>query len=225
MDKTVYVVEDDENIRELVCIALENTYNAIGFVTAEDCLEAINNKIPDLILFDIMLPKMSGIEAVKLIRNNASYKKIPIIMLTAKDSEVDKIKGLDNGADDYITKPFGIMELMARIRALLRRSDLGEEENLICIDELKIDMAARKVYVNNIEIIFTYKEYELLLYFVKNKNRAISRDEILSKVWNYEYAGETRTVDIHIKTIRNKLDLASRFIKTVRGMGYIFDVR
>lgn len=229
MNKTVYLVEDDENIRELVCIALENTYNVHGFETAEECIEEMNNKIPDLILFDIMLPAMSGMDAVKIIRNNSRYNKVPIIMLTAKDSELDKIKGLDNGADDYITKPFSIMELMARIRSLFRRSDFsaesGNNENYLNFDELSINTDTREVFVDSKLVPLTFKEYELLVFIVRNRNRAVSRDEILTQVWEYEYMGETRTIDIHIKTIRDKLGKASRFIKTIRGLGYRFYVK
>lgn len=217
----IYVVEDDENIRDLVKIALEGaSYDVEAFETAEEALERIKERKPDLAVFDIMLPGISGIEAVKELKAHNAYKDIPVIHLTAKDSEIDKVKGLDGGADDYITKPFGILELMARIRSVLRRAKSTEEpDNYGC---LKINTDTREVFVNDELVTLTFKEYELLKFLIENNKRVVSRTELLNEVWGYEYIGETRTIDIHIRTIRQKLGEAGAYIKTVRGMGYRF---
>lgn len=228
MDKKIFVIEDDENIRSLIKIALEgNSYRVSAFETAEEALESLESEIPDLIIFDIMLPGMSGTDAVSILKKDERFKKIAIIMLTAKDSELDKIVGLDKGADDYMTKPFSIMELMARIRSLLRRSDYSSEHNAneLCEGTIRIDLNARVVYVDDEEVTLTYKEYEMLKFFMINKNRVIGRDELLNKVWGYEYTGETRTVDIHIRSLRHKLGNAAIYIKTSRGSGYLFEVK
>lgn len=227
MDKLIYVVEDDDNIRDLVSIALQgNGYRVSSFENAEDCLEGLKKEIPSLIIFDIMLPGISGIKAVQMIREDNNLKKIPVIMLTAKDSEIDKIKGLDSGADDYMTKPFSIMELMARVRSMLRRCELNgneeKEENSLVVGKIKINNDTREVFVEGRNVALTYKEYELLKFLIENKHKVLSRDEILNKVWRYEYTGETRTVDIHIMSLRQKLGDEGEFIKTVRGMGYRF---
>lgn len=229
MQKLIYVIEDDENIRELVKIALEGyNYEVKAFETAENALEKIKERIPDLAIFDIMLPGMSGIDAVKIIREDNKLKIIPIIMLTAKDSEVDKIVGLDVGADDYMTKPFSIMELMARIRSMLRRSEIdfehsGTNKKNDTFNQLEIDYATREVKVCGELVTLTFKEYELLKFLIENKDKVVSRSEVLNKVWGYEYTGETRTVDIHIRTLRQKLGIAGDYIKTSRGMGYRFN--
>lgn len=230
MSELIYIVEDDENIRELIRIALTGySYNVSAFEDAETAIEGIKNAIPDLCIFDIMLPGIDGITALKKIRENKVWKKIPVILLTAKDSEVDKIKGLDNGADDYMTKPFSVLELMARVRALLRRTeDLQEfaKSNIGSIyefDGLRINTDTREVFVNGEAATFTFKEYEVLKYLIENQHRVVSRDELLNKIWDYEYTGETRTVDIHIRTMRQKLGEACEMIKTVRGMGYRFN--
>ncbi len=217
----IYVIEDDENIRDLVKIALEGAaYNVEAFETAEEALSRIKEKKPDLAIFDIMLPGMSGIDAVNELKSHNAYKDIPIIHLTAKDREIDKVKGLDGGADDYITKPFGILELMARIRSVLRRS--ASEISIESYGCLEINTDTREVIVNGNIVALTFKEYELLKFLIENKKRVISRTELLNEVWGYEYIGETRTIDIHIRTIRQKLGEAGSYIKTVRGMGYRF---
>ncbi len=226
MEKLIYVIEDDDNIRNLLKIALEGySYKVEVFENAEDALKTINSKIPDLALFDIMLPGIDGITAVKELRQNPKFKNLPIIFLTAKDSEVEKIVGLDSGADDYITKPFSVLEFMARIRSIFRRfEDLKEPENIMKAGELLINNDTREVFVSNEKILLTFKEYELLKYLLENKHRAVSRDEILDKIWGYKYMGETRTVDIHIRSIRQKLGCAGNYITTVRGMGYRFNL-
>ena len=220
----IYVIEDDQNIRDLVQVALEgNGYNVSAFETAEEALEAIKNKKPDLCLFDIMLPGMDGISAVKKLKEHKAYADIPIIHLTAKDSEIDKVKGLDSGADDYITKPFGILELMARIRSVLRRSSSSERKD-DSLGILKINTDTREIFVNDKPVTLTFKEYELLKFLIENRKRVISRTELLNEVWGYEYLGETRTIDIHVRTIRQKLGEAGSYIKTIRGMGYRFKI-
>lgn len=226
MSYTVYIIEDDKNICELLEIALKSyNYNVFAFENGEDAIKNLNINPPDLIICDVMLPNLDGMRVISTIRNEKGFDIIPIIMLTAKDSEVDKIKGLDAGADDYITKPFSIMELMARIRAQFRKLESVNKieknnEDEIILGNLKINFISREVFVSGKLIELTYKEYELLKYLLKNINKPISREELLNKVWGYEYLGETRTVDIHIKTIRKKLLDAENYIKTVRGIGY-----
>jgi len=229
MDKLIYVVEDDESIRELVRMALTSfSYEVQAFENAEDGVAAVETKIPDLILFDVMLPGMSGIEATKLLRQNPKNKGIPIILLTAKDAEVDKVVGLDSGADDYVTKPFGVMELGARVRSVLRRGGVVDSDSttstLVAAD-LVLNLETREVTQVGTEIELTFKEYELLRILIQEKNRIIPRTELLDKVWGFDFVGESRTLDIHIRTLRQKLgDSADepRYIKTVRNVGYRF---
>ncbi len=226
MSYCIYVIEDDKNIAELLEIALKTYgYNVFFFGNEEDAIKTLNKNNPDLIICDIMLPGIDGIGAVSTIRKNDMFKKIPIMMLTAKDSELDKIKGLDSGADDYITKPFSVMEVMARIRAQLRKIECfktNEKDDLeeMTLGIISLNKTSREVFVENNLIELTFKEYELLKYLLENKNKPLSREEILNNVWGYEYLGETRTVDIHIKTIRRKLLDAEDYIKTIRGIGY-----
>lgn len=226
MSYCIYIIEDDKNIAELLEIALKSyNYNVLLFEKAEDAIKTLNKQSPDLIICDIMLPGIDGIEATSIIRKNSLFKTTPIIMLTAKDSELDKIKGLDSGADDYITKPFSVMELMARIRAQFRKiehfngNDKKDKDEII-LGDIKLNKTSREVFIDDELIELTFKEYELLKYLLENKNKPLSREEILNKVWGYDYLGETRTVDIHIKTIRRKLLTAEDYIKTVRGVGY-----
>ncbi len=229
MAELVYVTEDDDSIRELVTVALSAySYETVGFVCAEDALKASAQKKPDIYVFDIMLPGMDGLQAVKTIRSDDRLKDIPVLMLTAKSSEIDKVSGLENGADDYLTKPFGVMELAARIKALLRRttrSKVTSEEGNIELGNLKIDTAAREVSLDGVTVQLTLKEFELLLYLVRNHDKVVSRDELLAKVWGIDFVGETRTLDMHIRTLRKKLgDDAEdpHLIKTIRGVGYRF---
>ncbi|MCD7777463.1 MAG: response regulator transcription factor [Clostridiales bacterium] len=220
----IYVIEDDESIRDLIKIALEgNGFDVCAFETAEEGLAKIEKDKPALALLDIMLPGISGIEALRLLRNSKSkaLKRLPVIMLTAKDSERDKISGLDTGADDYITKPFSILELMARVRALIRRTEETKKaENEIKLGTITIKVDSREVFADGELVALTFKEYELLLYLIKNENRVISRDELLREIWGYDYTGETRTIDIQVRTTRQKLKQAGSYIKTIRGMGY-----
>lgn len=223
----IFVIEDDENIRELVKVALEGYgYEAETFETAEAALACIETAQPSLAIFDLMLPGMDGLSAIRQIRGMKKGKDIPIIVLTAKDKEYDKVVGLDGGADDYITKPFGVLELAARVRSLLRRSaremppESGEKLRL---GRLSVDMAAREVYVGEQKIILTYKEYELLTYLMENRMRVVPREELLDKLWDYNADIETRTLDIHIRTLRQKLgEEGSAYIRTVRSVGYRF---
>lgn len=223
----IFVIEDDENIRELVKVALEGYgYEAETFETAEAALACIETAQPSLAIFDLMLPGMDGLSAIRQIRGMKKGKDIPIIVLTAKDKEYDKVVGLDGGADDYITKPFGVLELSARVRSLLRRSaremppESGEKLRL---GRLSVDMAAREVYVGEQKIILTYKEYELLTYLMENRMRVVPREELLDKLWDYNADIETRTLDIHIRTLRQKLgEEGSAYIRTVRSVGYRF---
>ncbi|CRZ35681.1 two-component system alkaline phosphatase synthesis response regulator PhoP [Herbinix hemicellulosilytica] len=219
----IYIIEDDESIRELIKIALEGFgYKIRTFEAAEPALQSMKNEKPDLAIFDIMLPGMDGLSAIKYIRKDALLKDIPIICLTAKDKELDKVAGLDVGADDYMTKPFGILELAARIRSLLRRVDKEEIKEPLTVGALTINPMTREVFVENKPVELTYKEYALLLYLFENSFRVVSRDEMLNHIWGYEYVGESRTLDIHIRSLRQKLGPMGSVIKTIRGVGYRF---
>ncbi len=221
----IFCVEDDHGIRELITCALQSGgYAAEGFSDAKTFFARLKAQKPALVLLDIMLPDTDGIAILKQLRGDAATKSIPVIMLSAKSSEIDKVTGLENGADDYITKPFGIMELLSRIKAVLRRSQTMSEQlqNQFHIQDLIIDQDKRTVTYQNKELLLTYKEFELLSYLARNCGTAISRDRLLEEVWGFQYEGETRTVDAHIKTIRQKLETAgcSNLIHTVRGYGY-----
>jgi len=218
---SVYIVEDDENIREIVIYALNSAgFEAFGFETGEEFLTALESGSPSLVLLDIMLPEVDGLTILKRLRNMPKAKKLPVIMLTAKNSEYDKVKGLDLGADDYISKPFGVMELIARINAVLRRSGGAGESKRLEVSGLLLDIARREVLSNGEQIKLTFKEYELLHYLMLNVGLALSREKLLEAVWGYEFEGESRTVDMHIKTLRQKLGSAGKLIKTVRNVGY-----
>lgn len=228
--QNILVVEDDENIRNLIQIAMEGYgYQVRAFETAEEGLQYMQEDKPDLAIFDLMLPGMNGLEAIKNIRNG-KHKDIPIIVLTAKDKEYDKVIGLDGGADDYMTKPFGVLELAARVRTLLRRSlesrVAGEhvvKAEKIQLDSFVINTAAREVRYKDKLLVLTFKEYELFMYLINNKERVVSREELLDELWGYNAEIETRTLDIHIRTLRQKLgDEGSSHIKTIRSVGYRF---
>lgn len=225
----IFVIEDDENIRNLVKIALEGYgYEVLTFEAAEAALECIQVEKPDLAVFDLMLPGMDGLEAISKIRKQEDIKNMPLIVLTAKDKEYDKVVGLDGGADDYITKPFGVLELTARIRSLLRRASNVQtvpKKGVITLGKLSIAMATREVYMDGNQIVLTYKEYELLMYLVENRARVVEREELLDELWDYNAEIETRTLDIHIRTLRQKLgEEGSTYIKTVRSVGYRFAI-
>lgn len=222
---TIFCVEDDAGIRELITCALQSGgYLAEGFSDGKSFFQRFQEEKPSLILLDIMLPDEDGISILKQIKSNRATESIPVIMLSAKSSEIDKVTGLESGADDYITKPFGIMELLSRIKAVLRRSQSQQHIKgcVLSIHDLTIDLEQRTVVYLENEVTLTYKEFELLTYLVRNQGAAISRDRLLEQVWGFSYEGETRTVDAHVKTLRQKLEAAgcSNLIHTVRGYGY-----
>ena len=217
----IYCVEDDSNIRELVVYTLESTgMKACGFENGRAFMEALAFETPELVLLDIMLPGEDGIEILKKLRNGAKTKDIPVIMLTAKGSEYDKVIGLDSGADDYITKPFGMMELVSRIKAVLRRTIRKKEEMKYQIGNLLIDVEKHLVKVDGKTVTLTLKEFELLEKLMKNRYIVLTRDRLLEEIWGYDFTGETRTVDVHVRTLRQKLGNAGELIETVRGVGY-----
>ena len=219
----IYIVEDDESIREIETIALKNSnYIVSAFENAKEFYKKLDELVPDLILLDVMLPDESGYDIVRKLRKRPATQDIPIIMVTAKTTEMDMIKGLDGGADDYIKKPFSIMELITRVKALLRRT-AKEEPKLLKLDDLVIDHERHVVTVNNEPVELTYKEYELLRLLMGSQGIVMTRDVIMRSVWDTDFEGETRTVDMHIKTLRHKLgDYGSR-IKTVRNVGYVIE--
>lgn len=217
----VYFVEDDNSIRELVVYTLEQTgVGAQGFALPSQFWQAMSRRLPSLILLDIMLPEEDGLQILKKLRSSAATEKLPVIILSAKDTEYDKVIGLDCGADDYVPKPFGMMELTARIRALLRRSDTGQPEGDYSMGSLHLSTQSRTVRVDDEEVLLTYKEFELLLLLIENSNRVLTRDRLLDSVWGHNFDGESRTVDVHIGNLRSKLGRAGDMIETVRGVGY-----
>lgn len=220
----IYVIEDDESIRELLKVALEGFgYHIKAYESAEPALVDMKEDIPDMAIFDLMLPGMDGLSAIRILRQDVKLKSMPVICLTAKDKELDKVMGLDVGADDYITKPFGVLELAARIRSLLRRSIKEENNDMIKIKSITINPQTREVRDNNELIDLTFKEYELLIYLIEHDSRVVNREELLNRIWGYEYDGETRTLDSHIRTLRQKLgNVGTNCIKTVRSVGYRF---
>jgi two-component system alkaline phosphatase synthesis response regulator PhoP len=220
----IVVIEDDENIRELLKVALEGFgYQIRVYEAAEPALLDMKENKPDMAIFDLMLPGMDGLSAIRLLKQDAQLKSMPVICLTAKDKELDKVVGLDVGADDYITKPFGVLELAARIRSLLRRSNKEDSSDMIIIDTVIINPQTREVKNNGEIVDLTFKEYELLLYLIEHGTRVVSRDELLNQIWGYEYDGESRTLDIHIRTLRQKLGkVGTDSIRTVRSVGYRF---
>lgn len=224
---TIYIVEDDENIRNLLSVALTGFgYQTEAFETAEEALARMEEEAPDLAVFDWMLPGMDGTDAIKAIRSkeNLSLSQLPILLLTAKDKELDKVEGLDGGADDYMVKPFGILELSARIRSLLRRTRKEEEEekkSQIKVGTIQADKQIREVKSGGRAVDLTKKEYDLLICLMENHSRILTREELLNRIWGYDYEGESRTLDMHIKTLRQKLgDRNGACIKTIRGVGY-----
>ena len=223
MGKWIYYVEDDTSIRELVLYALKTAeFQVMGFENAASFYKRMKEQQPDLILLDIMLPDEDGVSILKKLKSRPDTENIPVIMMTAKSSEYDKVLGLDSGADDYITKPFGVMELISRVKAVIRRSDRskGSAGEVLKIGELVLDEQKHEVYARGQAVSLTFKEVELLSYLMKNRGLVLSRDKILNTIWNYEYEGESRTVDVHIGSLRQKLGTCGDFIKTIRGIGY-----
>ncbi|MBU3804685.1 MAG: response regulator transcription factor [Candidatus Cellulosilyticum pullistercoris] len=220
----IYIVEDDQNIREIESFALKNSgYNVMDFECAKDFYKKLADKVPQLILLDIMLPDEDGLEVVRKLRSMSETRKIPIILVTAKTTEIDKVKGLDIGADDYITKPFGVMELISRVKAVLRRSKGMDEDKVLSLADLYIDNEKHMVYIKEEPCDLTYKEYELLKLLLINTGIVMSRDIIMERIWGTDFEGESRTLDMHIKTLRQKLKEANVTIKTVRNVGYIME--
>lgn len=218
----IYCVEDDGNIRELIVYTLESTgFQAKGFENGTSFRKALEEHLPELILLDIMLPNEDGMDILKQLKKSSKTRQIPVIMVTAKSSEYDKVIGLDSGADDYITKPFGMMELVSRIKAVLRRANKREQEpDSMQIGNLVLDIQKHEVLVDGEQVVLTLKEFEVLRYLLKNENVVLTRQQLLEKIWGYDFTGETRTVDVHIRTLRQKLGSAGKYIETVRGVGY-----
>lgn len=217
----IYLLEDDASIRELVCYSLNRTgTKAIGFDSPSAFWSAMEKELPVLVLLDIMLPEEDGLSILAKIRSTPATQKLPVIMLTAKSTEYDKVIALDSGADDYITKPFGVMELISRVKAVLRRSDNPTEEKIFQYDDLCVSVTRHTVKIGKDDIVLTFKEFELLCFLFENRGAVLNRDQILRQVWGYEFDGENRTVDVHIRTLRSKLGEYGDIIETVRGVGY-----
>lgn len=217
----IYLVEDDNSIRELVIYTLQTTgFAAKGFACARDFWEEMRRELPSLVLLDIMLPDEDGLTVLHKLRSASHTAKLPVMMLTAKGTEYDRVVGLDSGADDYLPKPFGMMELVSRIRALLRRTEPDRKGIIHQVGPIVVDMGKHTVKVNGTPVPLTFKEFELLCYLMENEGIVLTRDQLLSKIWGYDFDGETRTVDVHIRTLRQKLGAASSYIETIRGVGY-----
>lgn len=216
----IYLVEDDNSIRELVAYTLQSAgFQAEGFERPSAFWHACQTQLPDLVLLDLMLPEEDGISILKKLRQDAKTKKMPIILLTAKSSEYDKVMGLENGADDYVAKPFSMMELLARVKALLRRVEKTEDVGYV-IGKLSVNKDRHEVKADGMEVTLTLKEFELLCLLLENKGKVLTRDQLLNSIWGYEFNGENRTVDVHIRTLRQKLGSCGEYIETVRGVGY-----
>lgn len=219
----VFIVEDDAEIREMECYALNNSgFQTVGFESGTEFFQAVSHELPGLILLDIMLPGQDGLDILRELKSNGRTREIPVILVTAKSTEMDTVRGLDLGADDYISKPFGIMELVSRVRARLRHlaHDVEEAGTMLHYQSIVMEDSKREVYVNNVLCELTYKEYELLKLFLTNPELVLSRDIIMERVWGFDYEGNTRTVDVHIKTLRQKLGESGTLIRTVRNVGY-----
>lgn len=221
----IYIVEDDKNISEIESFALRNVgHQTVECACAKDFQKQLQERLPDLVMLDIMLPDEDGLSILKKLRATPEIRKVPVILITAKTSEIDKVKGLDLGADDYLTKPFGVMELISRVKALLRRVGGMEAERFLKAGSIFIDDDKHVAFVKDKPVELTYKEYELLKYLMVNQGIVLSRDNIMEKIWSTDYEGESRTLDVHIKTLRHKLGAAGTYIKTVRNVGYFLDV-
>lgn len=217
----IAIIEDDSSIRELVCYTLKNSgFDAKGFEYGRPFFESLEEGIPQLVLLDIMLPEEDGLSILRRLRMEERTKNIPVIMLTAKDTEFDKVIGLDMGADDYITKPFGMMELVSRVKAVMRRFNVDSGEGILNCGGICVDNDAHRVTVNGRETELTLKEYELLCSLLRSRDKVLTRDALLQQIWGYDFDGETRTVDVHVGSLRSKLGDAGELIETVRGVGY-----
>ena len=218
----IYIVEDDVNIREIEAFSLKNSgYTVEEFGSAKEFWSRIYEKVPDLIVLDVMLPDEDGLSIVKKLRQWAESRYVPIIMVTAKTTELDRVKGLDRGADDYLTKPFGVMELIARVKAVLRRT--MEEDKFLTLGDIFLDDEKHMVYVKDVPCSLTFKEYELLKLLLHNAGIVVTREIILERVWGIDFEGESRTLDMHIRTLRQKLGEAGSMIRTVRNVGFMIE--
>lgn len=220
----IFVVEDEKDLVELLTYNLEKEgYRVLSEMDGEAALKKIPLKMPDLVLLDLMLPKVDGLTVCKTLKNNPKTSHIPVVMLTAKGEESDKVVGLELGADDYVTKPFSVKELLARVRAVLRRFQKAQEEEPVQkFKDLTLDRKKHEVTLKKVSLEMTAKEFELLDYFLTHPERVLSRDILLNNVWGYDYFGTTRTVDVHVRRLREKLDTYGKYIQTVKGYGYLF---
>ncbi|MCR5096671.1 MAG: response regulator transcription factor [Erysipelotrichaceae bacterium] len=217
----IYCVEDDSSIRELITYTLKvSGFESKGFENAEEFFAALEEKQPELVILDIMLEGKDGLTILRELREDKRYGDIPVIMATARTSEFDKVIGLDSGADDYLSKPFGMMEMVSRVKSVLRRSHREVPSNLIRFKQIEVDRSKHVVRVNDEQIVLTPKEYDLLLCLIENQGIVFSREQLLEKIWGLDYLGESRTIDVHINTLRNKLKEAGRYIVTMHGVGY-----
>lgn len=217
----IHVVEDDAGVRELELYALRQAgFEAEGFAEPSAFREALKTTLPDAVILDVMLPGEDGISILRSLRRETRTRRLPVILVTARDAEMDKVRGLDEGADDYLTKPFGVMELLARVRALLRRSGEAAPEECLTLGDVTLDRARHRVTAGGAEVVLTHMEFELLAFLMAHAGKAVTREVLLDDVWGIAYAGDTRTVDVHIRTLRQKLGASGSMIATVRGVGY-----
>lgn len=222
----IFCVEDDNSIRDLMIYTLNSAgFEAKGFPDGMDFFRALEEEIPELIMLDIMLPGEDGIAILKRLRANASLAEVPVILATAKGTEYDKVIGLDLGADDYLVKPFGMMEMISRVKAVLRRSRPKEDIKILKSGCLELNMREHTVFVDGDRIVLTLKEYEMLRLFMDNPGRVFTREQLLQSIWSSCYIGESRTVDVHIGTLRSKLGICGDYIETVRGVGYRLEMK
>lgn len=222
--QSIFVVEDDANIREIELFALKNCgFETEGFERASDFLKRLQKKMPSLVLLDLMLPDEDGLSVLKKLRSDPDTQSLPIILVTAKTTEMDKVRGLDLGADDYIAKPFGVMELISRAKALLRRAQPEKANDTLILSDIRLSRSERSCQVAGIFVPLTYKEFELLSLLIQNAGMVLTRDVLMEKIWGTDFIGESRTLDVHIKTLRKKLGNAGRHIKTIRNVGYLAD--
>ena len=221
----IFCVEDDESIQSLELYALQSAgFEVRGFADGDSFLEALRTELPQLVILDVMLPGKSGVELLKLMKESSATREIAVIMATAKGAEYDKIQSLDLGADDYLVKPFGMMEMVSRVKAVLRRCHPRQNPEVLAANDLVMDLAEHTVMAGGERVSLTYKEFELLAYFIENRGIALSREKILNNVWNYDYFGDARTIDTHVKKLRSKMGQKGDLIKTIWGMGYKFEV-
>jgi len=223
--RKIFILEDDDDVRELIRYALaDKGFDARGFNEPDACRRAMEISMPDMLILDIGLPKKDGISILKELRSQKWTRALPVILVTARNSEYDRILGLDSGADDYISKPFSVMELISRVKAVLRRTDRDAPTSAVFeVGPVKLNMDRRSIQVNGEEVYFTHKEFQLLFYLIQREGTVVSRDELMQQVWGFGYEGESRTVDVHIKTIRTKLGSHGAMIKTIRSVGYMLD--